>query len=158
VTEPNRETLREIAELWLKLGKAKSWRLALRESEGDELLVSLRAELALAQRQANEPRLLHKQSQRGYTNVRYLAIPTEPEAIDAALNERYAREAQLRDELRASATASNTLTQRDQRIAAELAELEAHPQATTSGARDDLRVIRKRLEMVKRKLSGDEAA
>lgn len=47
-----------------------------------------------------EPRLLHRHSERGYTSSPRDAVPDEPEAVDAAYQDRFTHQAHDRDEER----------------------------------------------------------
>jgi hypothetical protein len=98
------------------------------------------------------PRLLHRQSERGYTNNPRDAVPDEPEAVDAATQTRITAEARRRDTVRRGWL--------DQQLLDERASLEhrldrARELARRRGidVRQDVRIIERRILAIERKVT-----
>lgn len=72
----------------LKSGKAL-WRPALEDETPDKTLKQLLVE---KRKRIERPRLLHKDSTRGYTHIPSQALPREPEALSEVVLEIYAEE------------------------------------------------------------------
>jgi hypothetical protein len=64
--------------------------------EGEEATKSLKELLAEKKKRQEKPRLLHRDSSRGYTNIPSQAMRGEPEAIPETTQNRYAEEAMER--------------------------------------------------------------
>ncbi len=102
------------------------------------------------------PRLLHRQSERGYTTNPRDAVPDEPEAVDAATLTRYAKKARERDTARGGYMDQRAL-QEAETLEAELATIRRLGRARGVDLRDDERVIRRRIAAMARKVARVDA-
>lgn len=64
--------------------------------EGEEVDLSLKQLLKEKKKRIEKPRLLHKDSTRGYTHDPHMAIPREPEAVDKETQQEFSDEARER--------------------------------------------------------------
>lgn len=98
------------------------------------------------------PRLLHKNSQHGYTHDPLMALPDEPEAVDRPTLERFVREAHERDAGREELSWDQRLALvRERALAAgiRLTRLEWRLRDASSGSRS--RVIRRMEQELRRR-------
>ena len=97
-------------------------------------------------------RLLAARSELGYTTSPHLAMPDEPEAVDAAAQEAITRAANIRDEERRmkehNATLDLPFAERVRRLAAAAAAGQLDPQ--------DMRLLELRIRKLRRKIAQGE--
>jgi hypothetical protein len=106
---------------------------------------------------AHVPRLLHRQSERGYTTTPRDAVPDEPEAVDAATQTRITAEARRRDTMRRGWLDQHLL---DERASLEQRLDRARELARQRGidVRQDVRIIERRIAAIERKATRQDAA
>jgi hypothetical protein len=105
------------------------------------------------------PRMMHRQSERGYTSNPRDAVPDEPEAVDAATQARITDEARRRDHARRGWLEQQALDgQRS--LEEQLAEVRRRGQRSGVDLRDHERAIQRRIVDMARKVArvDDEAA
>jgi hypothetical protein len=106
---------------------------------------------------SHRPRFMHRLSERGYTANERDAVPEEPEAVDAATQERFAAEARERDPVRRGWLDQQQL---DERRGLEQQLSRARELARRRGidVRNDVRVIERRIASIVRKATRQDAA
>lgn len=99
-----------------------------------------------------EPRLLHRRSERGYTSQPALAMPHSEEAVPKDWQEAFSKEANDRDSIRRAGNLQERLKAEREQLDARLQSLNSL--ATTNGVdvRSDVRVIERRLDAIDAKL------
>lgn len=108
-----------------------------------------------------EPRMLHRLSERGYTSSPRDAVPDEPEAVEAALQERFTHQAHQRDEERHTMATNDAAAA----LSADLRDItlrmaQAQLKATTLGqpVKDAMRLAAVNIRRAQRELGGSRAS
>lgn len=146
----------EFARYWLRLYDA-AYRDALELATDDEVLDRWRSRfgsvevwvISFVPDPIARPRLLHRQSERGYTAVPADALPDEPEAVEAWVQERITREANER-------AAATRRAEVDELGSSDLAEridrLERMANIAGVDVSREVRVLERRLADLRRKV------
>jgi hypothetical protein len=128
------------------LGYDEERMAGMREKHGDNLLRILQRDW---RRRQHTPRLLHRDSTRGYTGEPALALPGAGEEIDEESQRRITADAHAKEQdvetLAQAAREQHTLAQR-------LAEVRAEAARRKVDLSKDERVIKKRLQAIEKRL------
>lgn len=148
-----RETPESIAALAKDLGISRAHLRALTEKHGEDLLEVLQEQWR--RKVPERPRLLHRDSTRGYTAERALALHDEPEAVDALSQRRITAEAHADDLTRRQADLERRRKLAPERRLA-LARREAKARRIDVSAKE--RVIERQITAIERALDPPAAA